>query len=322
MATATEAPAGTTAEGPTSHTQNQTGSLLAALPPEQFAKLLEEIYEHLAQSKDANRNTFGYTRAEQIEALRRLRDPFPESEIRYLPRVWCKACRDAKGTCNRQDHERRQCRRCGQTMTTAHIDLKFVGHAEATNRLLNVDPFWDWEPLTVDQAGLPMYDQNRGLWIRLTVCGVTRLGYGNAEGKGGGDAVKEIIGDAIRNAGMRFGMALDLWTTSDLEIIESGGASLEEEAKPSTSPQPAPGPEQAQESQDAALARLTEQYRNCWGNALALTQIRIEGKKLGLNATRVQGPPPESAWTTFDELLVSRIDELKAAKDAGEGQAA
>ena len=54
------------------------------------------------------------------------------------------------------------------------------------------------------------------------MCGVTRLGYGNAEGKRGGDAVKEIIGDAIRNAGMRFGMALDLWTSSDLEIAENG----------------------------------------------------------------------------------------------------
>ncbi|MFB8127891.1 hypothetical protein ACFC5W_34400, partial [Streptomyces bacillaris] len=29
---------------------------------------------------------------------------------------------------------------------------------EATNRLLNVDPFWDWEPLTVDERGLPQFD--------------------------------------------------------------------------------------------------------------------------------------------------------------------
>jgi hypothetical protein len=45
----------------------------------------------------------------------------------------------------------------------------------------------------------------------LTIAGVTRLGYGHADGKQGPDAVKETIGDALRNAGMRFGVGLDLW---------------------------------------------------------------------------------------------------------------
>ncbi|GAA1431672.1 hypothetical protein GCM10009601_51140 [Streptomyces thermospinosisporus] len=157
---------------------------------------------------------------QQITALARLREPFPDTEIRYLPRVWCGACRDMKGAC--KNHQRVKCQKCRNSISSAHIDLAYVGHAEATNRLLNVDPGWTWEPVSLDERGLPQYDQNGGLWIRLTVCGVTRLGYGNAEGKRGGDAVKEIIGDAIRNAGMRFGMALDLWTSSDLEIAEHG----------------------------------------------------------------------------------------------------
>ncbi|MDX3527107.1 hypothetical protein P1P75_11800 [Streptomyces sp. ID05-39B] len=320
MASAIEAPASTTAEGPTSHTQNQVGSLMAGLTDEQFTQLFNLIIEHQGSSLasgPAAQNGHGYTRAEQVDGLRKLRDPFPESEIRYLPRVWCKNCRDAKGTCNRPDHERRQCRKCGQNMTTAHIDLKFVGHAEATNRLLNVDPFWDWKPMTTDANGLPQYDGNRGLWIRLTVCGVTRLGYGNAEGKSGGDAVKEIIGDAIRNAGMRFGMALDLWTSSDLEIIESGGASLDQDAPSTGQGKPATASPEPVETREDAFARLTEQYRNCWGNALALTQIRIEGKKLGLSEDRVQGPPPDNEWTTFDALLETRITELaKQRSDA------
>jgi hypothetical protein len=54
------------------------------------------------------------------------------------------------------------------------------------------------------------------MWIRLTVCGVTRLGYGHAGSKTGGDAIKEVIGDALRNAAMRFGAALDLWHKGDL----------------------------------------------------------------------------------------------------------
>lgn len=286
MAQAVEAPASSTAEGPTSHTQNQ-----AARPA----------------------NTFGYTREQQIEALHKLREPFAPTEIRYLPRVWCKACKNA-GWNGCQNHPASKCGKCKQKMPNGgHIDLAYVGHAEATNRLLNVDPFWDWEPLTVDERGLPQADGYKGLWIRLTVCGMTRLGYGHAGDKTGGDAIKEVIGDAIRNAGMRFGMALDLWTTSDLEIIESGGdpaepaPGSERKASPAVKREPA-------ESRDAALGRLTEQYRNCWGNPLALTQIRIEGKQLGLSDVRVQGPPPESAWTTFDDLLNARIEELKAAQ--------
>jgi hypothetical protein len=45
---------------------------------------------------------------------------------------------------------------------------------------------------------------------------VTRYGYGAADGKSGGDAMKEMIGDALRNAAMRFGAALDLWHKGDL----------------------------------------------------------------------------------------------------------
>jgi hypothetical protein len=277
MATAAEALASTTAEGPTSHTQNQAVTLPA--------------------------NTFGYTRDEQIEALRKLREPFPESEIRYLPRVWCKACRDAKGTCNRQDHERRQCRRCGQSMTTAHIDLRFVGHAEATNRLLNVDPFWGWEPLSKDPSGLPQFDSMRGLWIQLTVCGMTRLGYGNAEGKNGGDAVKEIIGDAIRNAGMRFGMALDLWTSSDLEIVESGEASAE-----ATAGAQASGPAESGPSEH--LSRLMAQVTDCWKSdkVLIFEQIKSDGAKH--KVLDEEFTAKDGARTTLRKVLDGRIAEL------------
>ncbi len=100
------------------------------------------------------------------------------------------------------------------------IMLDYVGHAALTDRLLDADPAWNWEPLALDAAGLPALDANGGLWIRLTVCGQTRLGYGHAGTKKGGDAVKELIGDALRNAAMRFGAALDLWHKGDLHKDE------------------------------------------------------------------------------------------------------
>ncbi|MFF7476584.1 ERF family protein [Streptomyces sp. NPDC008092] len=82
---------------------------------------------------------------------------------------------------------------------------------------------------------------------------------------------------------------------------------------PAAEDEPTP-PSSTQEGPREAFTRLTEQYRNCWGNELALLQIRVEGKQLGLSEERVQGPPPESAWTTFDALLEARIAELNAEK--------
>lgn len=99
------------------------------------------------------------------------------------------------------------------------IQLDYVGHADVTSRLLEADPEWTWEPAATDEAGLPLFDHDAngkpvGLWIRLTVGGVTRLGYGSCPATQG-DAVKVLIGDALRNAAMRFGVAVDLWAKGD-----------------------------------------------------------------------------------------------------------
>lgn len=88
--------------------------------------------------------------------------------------------------------------------------LDYAGHAAVTDRLLSVDPYWTWEPFAVTPQGLPAPDPDGNFWIRLTVCGVTRIGVGD------GKNAKERIGDAIRNAAMRFGVALDLWAKENL----------------------------------------------------------------------------------------------------------
>lgn len=154
-----------------------------------------------------------------LEGLKRLRAPFTGSQISKLP----------KATCPQDEYKRLQresCAICGgwhPKQKTIHLD--YVGHAALTDRLLEADPLWTWEPLAYDQHGLPAFDSTGGLWIRLTVCGVTRLGYGNARTTTFGDPgnrEKEIIGDALRNAGMRFGAALDLWHKGDLHAEDPG----------------------------------------------------------------------------------------------------
>lgn len=147
------------------------------------------------------------------EQAKALRADFPVGTIGKLPRITCAPCRKAQGkVC--PEHTKARCAVCKGYLTPQHIHLDFVGHAETTDRLLSVDPEWTWEPMSIGDDGLPAFDQWGGLWIRLTVAGVTRLGYGAAETserKNPPDMVKECIGDAIRNGAMRFGVALALW---------------------------------------------------------------------------------------------------------------
>jgi len=108
-----------------------------------------------------------------------------------------------------------------QKLPTGGLQLDYVSHAWVTDRLLQVDPAWGWKPLAFTDAGLPAFDSNGGLWIELTVCGVTRYGYGEPQGRDKFDQTKGAIGNAIRNAAMRFGVALDLWAKEQPEPVES-----------------------------------------------------------------------------------------------------
>lgn len=146
------------------------------------------------------------------DQTKQLRAAFPPGTVGKLPKPLSKEAKKGK------------CPECGTFHGLPAVHLDYVGHAAVTDRLLSVDPEWSWEPMAVDQFGSPQQDREGNLWIRLTVCGVTRIGCGD------GSSMKERIGDAIRNAAMRFGVALDLWSKEELE---SGHA----EHKPAPVPQ-------------------------------------------------------------------------------------
>lgn len=146
---------------------------------------------------------------EPKSGLEKLREPFVGEQISKLPKPTYSGAWD--------NQQKSRCPECkGYHPSTNVIHLDYVGHAALTDRLLDADITWSWEPLALDANGLPAFDHVGGLWIKLTVDGVTRLGYGDSQGKKGPNAVKEAIGDALRNAGMRFGAALDLWHKGDL----------------------------------------------------------------------------------------------------------
>jgi hypothetical protein len=137
-----------------------------------------------------------------------LRKPFPPNRIGKLPRA-----------INRDEAKKGHCPECGKWHGLPAIHLDYVGHGAVTERLLEVDPAWNWEPLALGADGTPLVlirGDTAELWIRLTVAAVTRLGVGTVP-KAKSDLAKELISDAIRNAAMRFGVALDLWIKGDSE---------------------------------------------------------------------------------------------------------
>lgn len=163
--------------------------------------------------------------------LAALRAPFPPEAIEQRPVVTCGAC--LAGNC--VDHEAAQCSTCGRTVSEQHVHVPYLGHAVITERLNEVAPEWWWEPFALDAQGLPALTSTGGLWIKLhiplTPGGLlvsarwaTKVGYGSADPRSP-HAIKEVIGDAIRNAAMRFGCGLELWKGGSVDQTVRPGRS-------------------------------------------------------------------------------------------------
>lgn len=213
---------------------------------------------------------------EKKTGLALLRVPFPEHQVGVLPKPYKKE--SPKGKCNE----------CGGWHGLPAAHLSYVGHAAITDRLLEADPNWTWEPLALDKDGLPALDQYGGLWIKLRVCDVVRLGYGSCEGRTGGNAIKELIGDALRNAGMRFGLALDLWHKGDLH-----GDDEEEKPKPRRTvkvQEPVDLMDKSPATAAIANAPLPEHVIAKMREAESLTELH------GLESL-VRNAPPDAGWT-------------------------
>lgn len=110
--------------------------------------------------------------------------------------------------------------------------LDFVGHADVTRILIEVDPEWTWEPCdwiegrpaihihkaTIRRGGSNIEQEIATMWGRLTIHGVTRVAVGSCEVIKP-DLDKELVSDFLRNAAMRFGICLSLWTKQEWEDL-------------------------------------------------------------------------------------------------------
>ena len=176
------------------------------------------------------------------------------------------------------------------TLPKGGISLKYLGHSDTSRALTECDPFWTWEPMGVSEDGQPILQLNDqgqpvGLWAWLTVCGVRRPCYGSVM-PGKGDALKELIGDAIRNGAMRFGVAGALWSKAD-----SAGA----HEKRSKAPRKKPEGNDTNEAGKANYDRLVKMYG----------EAEVKGALATLSVKR---------WDELVGETIDKVDDLLHAK--------
>jgi hypothetical protein len=128
------------------------------------------------------------------------------------------------------------------------INLAYVSHADITRILIEIDPLWSWQPVAWEN-GRPAIHVDNGtatMWATLTLLGKSMIGVGSVRADKQ-DQSKELIGDFLRNAAMRFGIALSLWSKQDwsdnttITSLPAVQAKRAEEAKPYVGNHPAKG---------------------------------------------------------------------------------
>jgi hypothetical protein len=168
------------------------------------------------------------------------------------------------------------------------IQLDFVGHADITRILIEIDPLWTWEPCgwILGRPDIHIENGIATMWGRLTLLGKTMIGLGSCRADKG-DYEKELIGDFLRNASMRFGICLSLWTKSEWEDL--GG-----------SQKPAGG---------FAIPRTTQSATSSSGDSPSEAQLRMIR---ALGHTR-EMPTTKSAAST----LITVLKNKATASDEG-----
>lgn len=173
-----------------------------------------------------------------------------------------------------------------------NIQLDYVGHAEITKILIEIDPMWTWKPLKIDDDGLPAYRVENGMAHmagELTVLRHTRIAVGSAP-HNKQDLLKELISDFLRNGAMRFGIALSLWSKEEWSDSPAPAKPAKKTAAKKTA---APAPAV---SDDELVDRETLErfFAACRGANLDPQEVAAQ------------------ALVTLDEVTVSDLDALRS----------
>lgn len=186
------------------------------------------------------------------------------------------------------------------TLPKGGVALSYLGHADTTRALIETDPAWEWEPMAHDEQGLPILDRDEsgrpvGLWIYITVCGRTLPAYGSCQ-PNARDAVKELIGDAIRNGAMRFGVAGALWSKADR---------TEEQPKAKAAPRRQQATTTTPEFVEPMLEEMHQQAKAEF-DAKAVTDML----KAEFGAEVVKKAYTDAGVKRFSDLTLDKADEI------------
>lgn len=294
-----EAPASTTAEGPTQHTQNQVARLTAAQ-----LRLLHRGLDPNRIGKDDK--GFAHMQAWDIK--------------RYLLRVFGFGGYDTENrelvlvreieTPNGNRSKWTVVYRAQVRLTVKDVHGRELGHwdgeaAGVGNNLPNLGDSHDMAMKSATSQALKRAATNLGDQFGLSL-------YNDG-------SPEPVVGFCMAHPPAEWEKAADPVPEPDDPPVrpEQGSTAAEgdvpaEGAGVSVVPQ-AGGPLANQED---ALPGLVTRYQNkdAWNDVATLMQIRVDGMQAGVSERRVQCPPPSTEWTTFDQLLDDRVQELEAAQ--------
>ena len=174
--------------------------------------------------------------------------------------------------------------------------LDFVGHADITRILIEIDPHWRLVPIAWENGrpAVNIVNDMATMWFEMTLLGQARLAIGTAKANSM-DLDKVLYGDALRNGAMRFGIGLSLWTKQEWEDLNHHAPAK-------------PAPKQtgtAAVKKESPTAPLTDEQ---------IAQFRAACEAKGLDAdsvAEVAGVEPGTVWVQAHlSLLRSAFKEL------------
>jgi hypothetical protein len=184
--------------------------------------------------------------------------------------------------------------------------LDFVGHADITRILIEIDPHWRLVPIAWENGrpAMNIVNDMATMWFELTLLGTPRLAIGTAKANAF-DLDKQLYGDALRNGAMRFGISLSLWSKQEWEDLNHNPA-------PASAPRPASKPASvpAGKPKPKTLTPLSDEQITQFEQAC--TSKGIDPKAVAANAGIPEGTP----WMESHlPALRSAFKELAAFKD-------
>lgn len=171
--------------------------------------------------------------------------------------------------------------------------LDFVGHADITRILCEVDQLWSWEPIEWDSGKPAMYIENDMLtmWGRLTVLGKSVIGVGTVKASAI-EASKQVVGDFLRNASMRLGISLSLWTKSEWNDLDHNPAPAKRTTGANAKAMPVPPAEPHQLISKVQITQFTQ----------ACAKAGLVAEEVGVHA-----------GVDIHKATVSDLDKLRAS---------